>query len=93
MSLNSKMEYAQSGLITVKFESELTKKKNENLLIKEALKTKDDTGSQMLKSNPQNNNGTVKSKVMEIERKIQIENTNNLKNTIKKYFNTKKDEK
>ena len=63
-SLNSKMEYAQSGFITVRFESELTKKKNEKLLIKEALKTKDDTGNQMLKNNPQNSNNTVKSKVL-----------------------------
>ena len=92
-SLNSKMEYAQSGLITVCFESELTKKKNEKLLIKEALKTKDDTGNQMLKNNPQNSNNTVKSKVLEIERKIQMEKENNSKNNIKKYVNKKKDEK
>ena len=92
-SLNSKMEYAQSGLITVRFESELTQKKNEKLLIKEALKAKDDAGSKMLKTNDLQTNNSVKSKVLEIEKKLQMEKSNNAANNIKKYFNKKKDEK
>ena len=95
-SLNSKIEYAQSGLITARFESKLTQKKKEKLLIKEALKVNEETGNQMPNNNnPQVNNNTnfVKSKVLEIEKKMQMDKNKSEANTMKNYWSKKKDEK
>ena len=91
-SLNSKQEYASSGLITARFESDLTQKKNEKVIIKEAINAKD-RNEKMINTENSNNKiaSNVKTKVLEIENKLQSEGKN--VNKISKFFVGKKDEK
>ena len=59
-SLNSKHEYAQSGIIRVSFESDITKAKNEKLLLKEAFKPKDNSEANTSKpTNPTKTPGRI----------------------------------
>ena len=96
-SLNSKYEYAQSGIIRVSFESEITKAKKEKMIIKEASKTNQqnniisDMSEQSVATSINQSKGKIKAMVNIIENNIK-QNTSN-KNNIKTYFRSKMDEK
>ena len=61
----------------MRFESDLTQKKNEKLLIKEAFKANDENGKRLNANTPNIvNTSYVKSKVLEIEKKLQMEGNN-----------------
>ena len=88
MSLNSKMENAGSGIIKPRFESDLTQKKNERMIINEAFKAREDTIKKMsTEATNDTKISNVKNKVMEIEKKLQQENKN--VNKITKFFRGK----
>ena len=96
-SLNSKHEYAQSGIIRVSFESEITKAKKEKMIIKEASKTnqkttiKRDNIEQGEAASINQPKGKIRAMVNIFENNIK-QNTPN-RNNIKTYFRSKMDEK
>ena len=86
------MENAGSGLITARFESDLTQKKNEKMIINEAIKAQEGIGRRLATEVINTaNTSNVKTKVLEIEKKLQKEGKN--ENRITKFFRGKKDEK
>ena len=91
-SLNSKHEYAQSGIIRVSFESEITKAKKEKMIIKEASKTNQKINNEQGEDASTNQSkGKIREIVNIFENNIKQNTSNN--SNIKTYFRSKKDEK
>ena len=76
-SLNSKQEYAQSGIIKATFSSDLTTEKNKKLLIKEAINNQKPKNNSQQQTNHEKPTTKVKFIIKDIEERIKSSKNSN----------------